>query len=168
MNATYEQRERRRPPKGTALQYAVKLLSARPYSERKLREKLLGREYASTDVREALERLKRERLLNDRRFAEEFVRTRMQSRPRGASRMISDLLLRGIPLGLAKEVVADTMPPTDELPLAREFVRRKQGQYAGLDDATRWKRMAGLLARRGFSWDTIRKALGKTEEELSE
>lgn len=168
MRATSEQRQRRRPPKGTALQYAVKLLSARPYSERKLREKLLGREYNSTDVGEALDRLKRERLLNDRKFAEEFVRTRMQSRPRGASRMISDLLARGISLTLAKEVVAETMPQTDELPLAREFVRRKQTQYAGLDGATRWRRMAGLLARRGFGWDTIRKVLGKTEEELSE
>ena len=161
---TSEHREPRRPPKGTALQYAVKLLSARPYSERKLREKLLERQYEAQDVREALERLRRERLINDRKYAEEFVRARMQARPRAGSRMISDLLARGIPLTLAKEVVAEVMPKTDEIPLAREFVRRKQAQYAGLDDDTRWRRLAGMLARRGFSYDTIREVLGKSTE----
>jgi regulatory protein len=161
---TSEHREPRRPPKGTALQYAVKLLSARPYSERKLRDKLLGRQYEAPDVREALERLRRERLINDRKYAEEFVRARMHARPRAASRMITDLLARGIPLTLAKEVVAEVMPKADEVPLAREFVRRKQAQYAGLDDDTRWRRLAGMLARRGFSYDTIREVLGKSSE----
>ncbi len=160
---TVEPRETRRP-KGTALQYAVKLLSVRPYAERKLREKLLGRQYEAAEVREALERLRRERLLDDRKFAEEFVRARLKARPRAASRMVTDLLAHGIPLTLAKEVVQDVMPNEDEVPLARDIVRRKQAQYAHLDEETRWRRLAGLLARRGFSYDTIREVLGKSFE----
>ena len=156
-----ESPRRAAPPKVTALQYAVKLLAVRPYSERKLREKLLGRQYVTADVREAIERLRRERLLDDRRYAEDFVRARLQSRPRAGSRLVTDLLTRGIPLGLAKEVVVQLVPPTDEVPLARELVRRKQAQYGDLDKDTRWRRLAGLLARRGFSYDTIREVLGK-------
>ena len=73
--------------------------------------------------------------------------------------MTSDLLSRGIPLTLAREVVAELMPKDDELPLARDLVRRKWAQYKQLDEQTRWRRMAGLLARRGFSLDTIRAVL---------
>ncbi len=153
-----EPRKERKAP-ATALQYAVKLLSARPYSEKKLKEKLYARKYLTPDIRTALERLKRERLLDDRKYAEDFVRARMAARPRGATRMVTDLLARGIPLILAREVTTELMPRTDEVPLAREFVRRKQAQYAHLDDDTRWRRLAGMLARRGFSFDTIRKVL---------
>ena len=141
----------------------MKLLSARPYTERKLKEKLYARKYATPEIRAALERLKRERLLDDRKYAEDYVRARMAARPRGATRMVTDLLARGIPLMLAKEVAAELMPKTDEVPLAREFVRRKQAQYAHLDDDTRWRRLAGMLARRGFSLDTIRKVLRRDE-----
>ncbi len=153
-----EPRKERKAP-ATALQYAVKLLSARPYSEKKLREKLYARQYTGTEVRGALERLKHERLLDDRKYAVDFVHARMAARPRGATRMVTDLLSRGIPLTLAREVTAELMPKADEEPLARDFVRRKQAQYAQLDEQTRWRRLAGALARRGFSLDTIRKVL---------
>jgi len=77
--------------------------------------------------------------------------------------MVTDLLSRGISLALAREVTTELMPKTDEEPLAREFVRRKQAQYAHLDEQTRWRRLAGSLARRGFSLDTIRKVLKRGE-----
>ena len=159
-------KERKAQP--TALQYAVKLLSARPYSERKLKEKLYGREYAGSEIHAALDRLKRERLLDDRKYAQDFIRARMAARPRGAARMITDLLGRGIPLTLAREVVTELMPKVDELPLAQEFVRRKRAQYDHLDDQTRWRRMAGMLARRGFSLQTIRAVLKKDAPDLNE
>ena len=79
--------------------------------------------------------------------------------------MTSDLLSRGIPLALAREVVAELMPKDDELPLARDLVRRKWKQYEQLDEQTRWRRMAGLLARRGFSLDTIRAVLKHAPDE---
>jgi regulatory protein len=152
----------------TALQYAVKLLSTRPYTERKLREKLYGRQYTTPEIRSALDRLKRERLLDDRKYAEDYVHARMAARPRAATRMVTDLLARGIPLALAREVTAELMPKSDELTLAREFVRRKQAQYAHLDEDTRWRRLAGMLARRGFSLDTIRAVLKQAPDDISE
>ena len=164
----HKQPEARGRQKASALNYAVRLLAMRPYSERKLREKLLARQYESREIREALVRLKRENFLNDRRYCEDYIRIQVRARPRAATRMVSDLLARGIPLTLAKEVVAELLPKTDELALATEFVRRKLAQYARLDDATRWRRLAGPLARRGFSYHTIRQVLGKSLEQVSD
>jgi len=155
-----DNRETRRPRKpATALQYAVRLLSARPYSEKKLREKLAAREYERGEIEYALRRLREERLLDDRRFAEEFVRARLSLRPRAAAVLMRELRQRGIAGPLAKSVAEELAPRDSDAELARELIRRKQTAYKNLDPEKRHRRLSSLLARRGFSYDTIRSVL---------
>jgi regulatory protein len=151
-------RERSRP-KGTALQYAVKLLSVKNYSEKKLRDKLLGRQFTEGEITGAIARLQQERLLDDRRFAEEFVRARLAVRPRSGVILLRDLLQRGVGKKLAQEVIADLAPKENDEALARELVRRKLPMYSSLDEQTRRRRLMSLLARRGFSYETIGRVL---------
>jgi regulatory protein len=149
-------------PKGTALQYAVKLLAVKPYSEQKLREKLAARQFTAEEISTAVSRLISERLLNDRRFAEDFIRARLNSRPRAGILLVRDLLQRGITKKLAQEVVAELAPKSNDVEVARDLLRRKAGQYGSLDDETRRRRLMSLLARRGFSYDIIDKVLPRT------
>ncbi|MBU0508116.1 recombination regulator RecX [bacterium] len=153
----------------TALQYAVKLLSARPYSEKKLRDKLTGREYEPAEIEHALRRLREEKLLDDRRYAEDFVKTRLALRPRAAAILARELRQRGIASNLAKKVAEELAPRESDEELARELIRRKLSAYASLDPVTRHRRLASLLARRGFSYDTIRTVMrersGENESE---
>lgn len=156
--------EKRRPRKpATALQYAVRLLSARPYSEKKLRDKLAGRDYDQSDIEYALRRLREERLIDDRRFAEDFVRARLSLRPRAAAVLARELRQRGIAATLARSVTEELAPRDSDEGLARELIRRKQSAYVNLDPITRHRRLSSLLARRGFSYDTIRTVLQKTD-----
>jgi len=159
MNNSEHSGKRRRYTNLTALQYAVKLLSSRPYSEKKLREKLGMRGYERSDIDLAIDRLRRERLLDDRRFAEDFVRARLATRPRAASALARDLRQRGIAARLAKEVAEEIAPHDMDEELAKELVRRKETMYLSLDPLTRRRRLAAFLARRGFSYDTIEKVL---------
>lgn len=152
-------------PRGTALQYAVKLLSAKSYSEKRLREKLAARQFDEGEITGAVARLKAERLLDDRRFAEEFVRARLATRPRSGMLLTRDLAQRGVPRNLAQTVVNELAPKENDLDVARELLRRKSGQYASLDDMTRRRRLMALLARRGFSYDTIEKALTRSRDD---
>lgn len=146
-------------PKGTALQYAVKLLAVKPYSEMKLREKLAGRQFTDDEIATAVTRLISERLLDDRHFAEEFVRARLAARPRAGIMLVRDLYQRGIPRKLAQDVVNELAPKQNDLEVARELVKRKSALFKNLDDQTRRRRLTGFLARRGFSYETIAKAL---------
>jgi len=146
-------------PRPTALQYAVRLLSARGYSERKLREKLRNRDYSRDEIDEAIAKLIARRLLDDRAYAEDFVRSRCASQPRGRSALIRDLISRGIPASLAGEVVGDAVSDADEMELARELVARKAAQYRSLDAETQRRRLSGLLARRGFRPQTIHRVV---------
>ncbi|HEY3294651.1 MAG TPA: regulatory protein RecX [bacterium] len=169
MNIEYPQRtERRSRPKVNSLQYAVRLLSVRSYSEKRLREKLAGRQFTPEEIDSAVKRLRDERLLDDRNFAEEFVRTRLLLRPRTGAALLRDLLQRGISKHLAQEVIAEMAPKDQDEALARELLRRKASLYAGLDDQTRRRRIMSMLARRGFSYDTIDKVLKAGPGDLSD
>jgi regulatory protein len=149
----------------TALQYAVKLLSSRAYSEKKIREKLRARTYSQTEIDGAVSRLIEERLIDDRKYAEAFVRTRLEPPPRPAMILDGKLMQRGISKPLAHEVTKSLAPnPADEN-LAGELVRRKKKQYAALDDAIRRRRLTSFLARRGFSFGTISKVLSSRNRE---
>lgn len=153
----------RRPP-ATALQQAVKLLATRPYSAHKLRDKLRQRGYADTEIESALQRLTAERLLDDRRLAEDFVRARLAAMPRSGRILLRELHQRGIEFALAKDVIAALAPAENDEQLARELLRRKAKLYDALDDLTRRRRLTALLARRGFSFNVIQKVLGRSPE----
>ncbi len=161
-----EGRPQRSRPKINALQYSVRLLSTRAYSENKLREKLALRQYTPEEIAAAVSRLKAEKLVDDRRFMEEFIRARLASRPRTGAALVRDLILRGIPRKPAQEAVKELASQENELPLALEVVRRKQVAYAALDEQTRYRRLASLLARRGFSYATIQKVLRLDPDQL--
>ncbi|MCB9367981.1 MAG: RecX family transcriptional regulator [Calditrichaeota bacterium] len=137
-------------PKEDALPYAVKLLASRSYSTRKLKDKLKLKGYEAEEIELAIEKLKARNLLDDARFAEGFVRTRIETHPRGKSALIRDLVSRGISGATAKQAVSDHLSADQELDLAKELLRRKSRQYSSLDPETRKRRLTALLARRGF------------------
>jgi regulatory protein len=146
---------RRTAERKPVLHYAVSLLSARPYSERKLTEKLRDRGYEVDEIAAAILRLKEKKLLDDRTFAIDFVHARCRSHPRGRTSLIQDLIGRGISSQIAQEVVTDLVADVDESELAHRLVESKISQYRGFDPEVRRRRLAGLLARRGFRPQTI-------------
>lgn len=141
------------------LHYAVKLLAARPYSEKKLSEKLRARNYSAEEIGEAIHRLKETGLLDDNRYAEEFAQARLKAMPRAAPMLIRDLLMRGISFATARDIADRECGGSKEIQLARELVKRKIDRYRSLDETTRLRRLSSLLARRGFKPDTIRAVL---------
>lgn len=159
MKTAAEDSERKRPrAPATALRAAVKLLSARPYSEKKLREKLIGK-FPQDEIEQAIQRLREKKFVDDRRYAEDFVRARIASRPRTGFILMRELSQRGVARTIAQDVVNRLVPKDDDEKLARELLTRKQMMYRGLDEPTRRRRLTAFLARRGFSYEVIQKAL---------
>ncbi len=149
----------KQPPREAALPYAVKLLASRSYSTRKLREKLRTKGYNADDIDAAITKLIDRRLLDDVKYAEGFVRTRIETHPRGKSALVRDLVARGVTGSTAKQAVNENLTAEQEFALARDLVERKRGQYSSVDSDTRKRRLMALLARRGFRPDTIYKIL---------
>jgi regulatory protein len=79
-----------------AYQTALDLLSRRDHFELELVEKLRKREYATSEIEDAVSRCQALDLLNDERIAERFVEVRAADRGWGPRRLAAELRQRGV------------------------------------------------------------------------
>ena len=85
------------------------LLGSRDYSEQRMREKLRDAGYPGSVVDNAVEKLRKAGYLDDRRFAQSFVRSHMRDRSR--LRIMRDLAEKGISEPVIEEAFAAGFDP---------------------------------------------------------
>jgi len=92
--------------------------------------------------------------VNDSKFAHLWLESR--SRTRGPGLLRTELIKKGIKKQIIDDVL-ETYDKDQQLLAAKEAIKNKD--KPGLADEERFKKLAGLLSRRGFSYDVIKKAL---------
>jgi regulatory protein len=134
---------------------ALDALARRDHASEELRRKLLESGYDSAVVAPLIERLCAERLIDDRRYLENFV-AHHAARGQGPLRVRADLRRRGME-GAGVEACLDAYPDwsTD-----LERARQKKFGAALPSDYADSQRQARFLAYRGFTSAQIRTALG--------
>lgn len=132
---------------------ALGLLSRREHSRRDLGRKLARRGVASEDAQAAIDRLADASYQSDRRFAESLLRQRV-GQGYGPRHIQAELGTHGIPADTIRELLDG--PDWDAV--ARDLVARRLRDPADPDAR---RRVAGLLQRRGFGGDTVRRLLGR-------
>src|SRR6266550_7591005 len=95
------------PP--SAYNYALNLLSARPYASSALRRKLIQKQYPAADVDDAILRLVDNGLLNDARYAEQYARSKILSTGASKRRLQQDLYSKGIKTDVSAEAIANVI-----------------------------------------------------------
>jgi regulatory protein len=131
-----------------ALEAAVHALAAHARSRAELGRRLRWR-HAGPAVDQALARLERSGLLDDRRFAHEYARARA-ARGRGASRILTELLTRGVERSVAEGAVATLVDSGEATRALRNAATRRVAQLAQVPPRERRRRLLGYLGRRGF------------------
>lgn len=137
-----------------AAQIAYRLLSIRLRSRRELVDRLRRRGISEGTINAVMRELEHAGLVDDRRFAEAWVRSRIALRPSGVVRLRYELVAKGVP----KDVVDRTLGATlahDEGALALQLARARVHRYRGAPRDVTYRRLAGILQRRGFSSDII-------------
>lgn len=139
--------------------YALNLLSARAYTTRNLRRKLVQKEFEADEVDATIERLTASGLLDDRKYAAEFARYRLVVRGSSARRVEQDLARRGIDRETAKAALQGVMEdePVDALSAIDRLARKKLLSLDGLDPEVKRRRLFGFLARRGYELEDIKR-----------
>ena len=140
-------------------QRALRLLAQRDHSRAELTRKLSS--HGSPDeVAEVVSRMAELDLQSDRRFAEQFVRSR--GARFGSERLRRELRQRGIDDGLGARAIAGALE-ADEFERARRVWQARFGESAS--DRREWARQARFLQYRGFSTDVIHRVLkGRFDE----
>jgi regulatory protein len=138
-----------------AREKALRLLAVRARSVTELRRRLHRDGFEARLITSLLDSLVQAGLLDDAAFAGAFVRDRLRGRPRGASRLVSELRQRGVSAEVAEAAVQrefDDLALSDEelaLRVAERWTRRGPPRRAR--DAARDRvRLIAHLARRGF------------------
>jgi regulatory protein len=130
-----------------ASEKAIELLARSEHSRFLLSRKLLQREFPEGVIRDALDRLEGRGYLDDRRFAEQWVASRVRRRPEGETALVAGLQARGVDGGLAREVVeAFKGEFPEELERAIERAGARILRKSGVDAAE----LREKLHRRGF------------------
>ena len=148
---------------------AIKILMRRAHSIHEMKKALARRCEDESLVKRVLERLKRESLLDDARYARQFTRVRTEFRKQGEFRIARDLRARGVPDRHIAAATKEAATSTDVSALIRQRIERKLRLYRGeIDD----KKLASLyrsLVGAGFPSDLIRKEPHRiTHEEIPE
>jgi regulatory protein len=139
---------------------ALALLSARELSETQLRLRLARRKLDSDDIDTAIDRLKADGTLNDRRVAVAVARLESAIKHRGRARVMQKVRQAGIDADTAEDAVREVFEDVDETALLdRALERRLRGKTPReLDEKGRARIVRGLVAQ-GFRLEAVLKRL---------
>lgn len=124
---------------------ATDLLARAEQNRRGLAEKLRKRGFSPTAVAAAIDRLIEKGWLDDRRFADSWVRSRLRTRPEGPTVLVAGLMKRGVDGRTAREAVDQALGENgadDALDRAGEKLLRRSGITG--------PKLRSALARKGF------------------
>ncbi len=136
---------------------SLKFLSYRPRSEKEVRDSLTKKKASTEIIEQIIDRLKEHKFLNDLEFAQWFVRSRNLVKPKAGRVIKMELKQKGI----ASEFL-ENLETGDELANAKKLLDKKLARYKNLDRDEIYKKLGSFLARRGFDWDTIKKAIDES------
>ena len=137
----------------SAMSVALRYLTARPRSERELRDRLRRRQVGDAVIKRTLEKLRTKGLLDDFTFAQYWVDQRVTFKPRSRRMLELELRQKGVD-GEAIEGV--TLDMDDEAEAYRAAQRRARSLPTNDFDSF-FKKLVDHLRRRGFGYATAAK-----------
>jgi regulatory protein len=139
-----------------AREVALGLLARREHSKRELIVKLRARGCPEKIITQVIDQLAAESMQSDTRFAETFVRSRID-RGRGPLRIRAELIERGI----EDDLIAETLLQYEDWwrDLALEAYNKRYGGNTASGDFEERSKRSMFLQRRGFTADQIRYAI---------
>ncbi|QOJ01773.1 MAG: regulatory protein RecX [Phycisphaeraceae bacterium] len=139
-------------PEEYAARVALSLLKVRGWSRAELTARLIARGCDASAASAAVDRLERLGLTGDAAYAREVVSAELRRQPAAAAFLTEKLERRGIGEERAAGEVARQTAGASEAARAEELAR--SAWRPGGDDLKERRRLAGVLARRGFDEET--------------
>ena len=136
-------------PEAVARAICLRQLTGAPRTRAQLANVLRRRRVPDEVANRVLSRFGDVGLIDDAEFARMWVQSRHLGRGLARRALEHELRARGVDEEVARDALA-TLGPDDEEAAARDLVVRRLPVTRGLDRATRVRRLAGFLARKGY------------------
>ncbi|WP_217139665.1 recombination regulator RecX [Streptomyces sp. AC627_RSS907] len=144
-----EKGEPPRDPVEQARAICLRLLTGTPRTRKQLADALRKREIPDEAAEEVLSRFEEVGLIDDSAFADAWVESRHHGRGLARRALARELRTKGVEAALIDAAVSQ-LDSEQEEETARELVTRKLRATRGLDRDKRLRRLAGMLARKGY------------------
>lgn len=137
----------------------LKFLSFRPRSEKELQDWFKKKNVGEETQKLVYQKLKHLGYLNDEEFAKWWIEQRTTFRPSGARLIALELHQKGVSKDLIVKLLDGDITKDTELEMAKRVVEKKLKTLGHLPPGEIKQKLTAALARRGFSWETIKKVL---------
>ena len=149
--------------KEVAMQKAVHFLNYRIRTEQEIVRKLQKEGFEPQVVTEVIERLKKNQMIGDAKFADLWVESRVNFRPRSHHLIAMELRQKGVAEAHIDQALEQA--PEDEI-LAYQAGQSRLRRYAFLEWKDFRKKLSAYLGRKGFSYGVISPVVEQLWEEL--
>ena len=155
-------------PESVARKILLDSLTGQARSRQELRDKLAKRDVPDELAERLLDRFTEVGLVDDGAFARSWVESRQRSRGLARRALAQELRRKGVDDDTARTAL-DDLDPAGEEEAARTLVRKKLRSLRGVDRITATRRLAGLLARKGYpaamAFAVVRQELGAADDD---
>lgn len=162
-----QQRGAEPDPESVARAIVLRQLSMAPRSRAQLERKLSRRGCDPEVAARVLDRMAEVGLVDDEAYAEMLVRSKQEVKGLARRGLAHELRKHGIDPATADDALGQ-VDPTDERAKAEQLVAKRLRSMAGLSPDVQARRLAGMLARKGYSgevaWPVIRDAVNDAPE----
>jgi regulatory protein len=152
-----------RDPEARAREVCLRLLTLAPRTRAQLADALRKRGIPDEAADEVLGRFEDVGLIDDAAFARAWVESRHYSRGLAGRALSAELKQRGVAADEIRAAIDEQLSPDAEVAAARSLVQRRLAATRGLPQQQRTRRLAGMLARKGYpaglAFRVIREAL---------
>ncbi|MGW3956007.1 recombination regulator RecX [Streptomyces sp. NPDC004752] len=162
-----EQEESPGDPAERARAICLRLLTGTPRTRKQLADALRKKEIPEDVAEEVLSRFEEVGLIDDSAFADAWVESRHHGRGLARRALARELRTKGVDSALIDEAVSQ-LDAEQEESTAHDLVARKLRSTRGLDRDRRIRRLAGMLARKGYSEGMALRVVRQALEEEGE
>ncbi|MGW1430182.1 recombination regulator RecX [Streptomyces sp. NPDC002431] len=156
-----------RDPVEQARNICLRLLTGTPRTRKQLADALRKREIPAEAAEEVLSRFEDVGLIDDAAFADAWVESRHHGRGLARRALVRELRTKGVDAAVIDEAVGQLDSEQEEA-TARELVARKLRSTRGLERDKRLRRLAGMLARKGYGEGMALRVVRQALEEEGE
>ncbi len=147
-----------------AYMQALRFLDYRPRSRAEVRHNLEKHAIPPEVITDVFKRLERSGLVNDERFAQDWVENRSEFRPRSRRALAFELRQRG----LDDSAIEKALEGLNEETMAYQAALKQARHFEGLQLRDFNNKLGSFLARRGFSYEIIKQVVAKVWDEKQE
>jgi regulatory protein len=145
-------------PHAVARSICLRLLTGRARSRSELAAALAKRAVPGEVATAVLDRFVELGFVDDAAFAHAWVQSRQSGRGLAGRALAQELRTKGVADDVARAAIM-TLDPETELAKARDLVRKRLSGLAGVSAEARYRRLSGMLARKGYSGSVTSRAI---------